>query len=108
VQAARAAGVPVLAANVPRRIAARVARNGSQALEQMSDEERAWVARELRDEPGEYRERFDEVMRQMAGGHGGGGHGGGGDHGPAPRFDQMFAAQALKDDTMAESIVDFL
>jgi uncharacterized iron-regulated protein len=81
-------GHPVVAANVYRPIASRVARQGLGAS--AGD---TWAARTVSAPPsGEYRRRFDEVM---------GGHGGDVD---SKILDNVFAAQCVKDDTMAESI----
>lgn len=86
VEFARAQGFPVIAANVYRPIASRVARLGLFAG--IGD---PWAARTVDTSPGEYRRRFEEVMT--------------GDH-PVPEstMDRVFAAQCIKDDTMAESI----
>lgn len=90
VELARERGYPVLAANVYRPIAARVARKG--LLAGLGD---PWAARRVDASDGEYRRRFEEVMT--------------GDHGVEPEvMDRVFAAQCMKDDTMAESIADAL
>ncbi len=81
-------GFPVIAANVYRPIASRVARQGLAA-----SAGNTWAARTVSAPPsGEYRRRFDEVM---------GGHG---DSVDSTILDNVFAAQCVKDDTMAESI----
>ena len=46
VEFAKAKGYPVIAANIPRRLASSLARKGKAALEELSDTERAYVARE--------------------------------------------------------------
>jgi len=86
VEFARAGGHDVLAANVYRPIASRVAREGVDSA--LGD---IWAATTVDASPGEYRDRFDAVMS---------GHG---DVDPE-RMDRFFAAQCIKDDTMAESI----
>lgn len=86
VEFARAQGYEVLAANVYRPLAARVAREGLGTA--MND---VWAAASVDAGPGPYRDRFDEVMS---------GHGGMED----AVMDRIFAAQCIKDDTMAESI----
>ncbi len=84
-------GFAVLAANVYRPIAARVAREGLSAG--LGD---PWAARHVSaPQEGEYRRRFNKVM---------GVHG---DDDPG-RSDSIFAAQCVKDDTMAESIAQAL
>jgi uncharacterized iron-regulated protein len=93
VEFARSHGLPVLAMNVPRRYAGRVAMMGEAGLSGLSDSERLWSANELKALDNGYKERFMDLM--------------GGDR-PAPmaRMDpeNLYKAQCLKDDTMAESI----
>ena len=90
VEFARREGLPVIAANVPRPLARRVARKG---LEDVRSELHA--PREVLPEPGPYRERFVQVM---------GGHGGMQD----AVMERVFASQVIKDEAMAESIADHL
>ncbi len=98
VELARERRWPVLAANVPRRIASRVARGGLSALDSLPAEERAFAAADVRCPRDAYRARFAKAMEGM------GGHGA-----PQPDADaaleRMYAAQCIKDETMAESIV---
>ncbi len=95
---ARELDVRVLAANAPREHATRVGRGGADLLESSVFAPR-WV--ELSDP--EYRQRFDAAL----GGGGGGGHGAGGglDEATLQRF---FAAQVLRDASMAETVVDHI
>ncbi len=86
VEFAREGGHDVLAANVYRPVASRVAREG---LDSVMGE--VWAAAAVDASPGEYRDRFDAVMS---------GHGGVDEE----VMDRFFAAQCIKDDTMAESI----
>ncbi len=86
VEFAREGGHDVVASNVYRPIASRVARQG---LDSAMGE--VWAAASVDVSPGEYRDRFNEVMS---------GHGGM----DAEVMDRFFAAQCIKDDTMAESI----
>lgn len=86
VEFAREGGHDVLAANVYRPVASRVARQG---LDSAMGE--VWAASSVDTSPGEYRDRFDAVMS---------GHGGMDE----AVMDRFFAAQCIKDDTMAESI----
>ncbi|MEM1449270.1 MAG: ChaN family lipoprotein [Planctomycetota bacterium] len=90
VEMARERGFEVVAANCYRPIASRVARRG--LAEGAGD---AWAARSVDVSKGEYRDRFDDVM---SGGHGG--------SMPSTALDNIYAAQCIKDDTMAESIAD--
>jgi uncharacterized iron-regulated protein len=96
-------GVHVIAGNIPRRLANRIFRQGVESFEEFTEEERAWSAREMRAEPGKYRDKFMRTMRGM-----GGGHGHGDDSEADARLESMYASQAIKDDTMAESIHDWL
>ena len=86
-----------LAMNVPRRYANRVAVMGEAALGALSDSEKVWVARQLKPLNDEYKKRFIQEM-------------GGARPGPMMRFnpENLYKAQCLKDDTMAESIAEFL
>ena len=91
VRLARRHGLEVLAANVPRPLAGRVAREG---LEAVAGERH--VPRKVHAGPGPYRGLFAQAM---------------GGHGPGlepEALDRYFAAQCLKDDAMAETIADYL
>lgn len=90
---ARARKLPVLASNVPRPLAAAVALEGVGALDALPADHRWLFARHTTIADGPYRKRFDDTMHAHAG---------------ADRLDRYFAAQCLKDDTMAESIADAL
>jgi uncharacterized iron-regulated protein len=95
IELSREYGVPVLAGNIPRRLANRIFREGVEAFDEFTEEEKSWSARKLRADHGPYRDKFMRTMSQMGSGHG-------------ERLDSMYAAQAIKDDTMAESITDWL
>jgi uncharacterized iron-regulated protein len=93
--------VPVIGANIPRPLASRVAKEGlDAALASFTPEERSWAAQSATAPRDAYFESFREVM---SGAEGGGAHGGG-----MPMTDEMiyqiYQAQCIKDDTMAESI----
>ncbi len=90
VEWAKQNGVPVIAANVPRRLASKVAKEGLAAV--AGD---PLTAREVSAPEDLYWEAFKAEM---------GSHMGAG--GDATR--RFYEAQCLKDDTMAESIADFL
>lgn len=97
VERAKAGGWPVIAANVPRRIAAAVSKTGKGALDQLSETDRAFAARELQCPFDGY---FDRFVKSM------------GSHpGPPQTPDEQRAtterfywSQCVKDETMAESI----
>lgn len=90
VELARERGWSVIAANCYRPIASRVAREGLG-----SAAGNPWAARRVDAGPGPYRDLFEAAM---------------GDHAQqmGSRMDRFFAAQCIKDDTMAESIARFI
>lgn len=88
---ARSNHIPVVAGNVPREIARRVAKGEEPTLE-----DRRFLPRTTTAPADRYRELFVEAM---------GGHAGTGDPGAIDRY---YASQCLKDDAMAEAIVDAL
>ena len=86
--------IPVLASNVPRYIASKVAKNGPGVLKSLSLKERNFVADTVFFENPEYRERFYNTMAHIN----------------MPGFtssmrENYYRAQCLKDATMAESII---
>lgn len=90
VEYAKQNGLVVLAANAPRKLAAQVAKEGVAAVAGNPD-----VARETSAPEDEYWEAFLEAMK--------------GHPGTSPEsMQRMYAAQCVKDDTMAESITDYL
>lgn len=86
--------LPVIAANIPRPLASRITQEGFEAAwESYTAEEQQWVARETSHQQDMY---WDIFSSMMSGGHG-------------MQMDvevvmKYFAAQCIKDDTMAESI----
>jgi uncharacterized iron-regulated protein len=92
VEFAKRQGWPVLAANVPRPLAARVSRGGLEALDTLPAPERALVAADLSCPRDRYHARFAETMGSHPGL----------DEAMITRF---YYAQCVKDETMAESIV---
>jgi uncharacterized iron-regulated protein len=103
VELAKSKGWPVIAANVPRPLASMVSHVGLAAVDTLTGGRRALVAADLQCPKDKYYQNFVEVM--------GGGHGGG----PQPTAaaaspmqsmtDLFYQAQCIKDETMAESIV---
>lgn len=97
VEIARAAGWPVVAANVPRRLASEVARSGLAALDRVGPADRTLAAADLACPLDGYFERFASSMTEHAGADG------------TPAMDQAtveryYLSQCVKDETMAESI----
>ena len=103
VELARARGWPVVASNIPRRMASAISRGGLGVLDTMSAQDRAYAARDHSCSRDAYYTRFAETMT---------GHGAG--NGPASAADsavmrsmtdRFYEAQCAKDEAMAESIV---
>lgn len=95
---ARANGLQCIAANVPRRLAGKAARSGETFCETLSEEELSYIAEELNIPAGKYRNNFFQTMA------------GNGMHGSADDvafMDNLYLAQCLKDDTMAEAILKY-
>jgi len=92
VEWARAEGVPVIAANIPRPLARKVSRGRWEELGVIGNSNSPWA---LNVEEPAYRARFEEAM---------GNHGGT----ESADLDDWFAAQCVKDDRMAEAIAAHL
>jgi uncharacterized iron-regulated protein len=99
VEMARAEGWPVIAANVPRRVASSVAKSGLAALDTLTPVERSWVAADVTCPKDAYFDRFAATM---------GGHDGPGAKTSAEEqratTERYYFSQCVKDETMAESI----
>ena len=95
VELARARGWPVIASNVPRRIASAVGRGGLAVLDTLPALERSYAARENVCPKDRYYELFIEAM---------GGHSAGDASASQAMADRFYEAQCVKDETMAESI----
>ncbi len=105
VELAKARGWPVVAANVPRPMASAVGRKGLAALDTLTAVERGWAARDIECPRDAYHQRFLETMK----GHGAGGAApAAGDTLPTAVAERFYLAQCIKDETMAESIVNAL
>ena len=105
VEVARVHGWPVIAGNVPRRIASAVAKKGLAVLDTMSRTERSYAAAQNQCPIGDaYYKKFAETMT----GHGaGGGPPTAGDASAMAKMTDLFyEAQCVKDETMAESIAN--
>jgi uncharacterized iron-regulated protein len=89
----------VVAANVPRRIAADVAKSGRPAVDSLSKADRSLAAADLQCPHDAYYDRFAEQM-------GGGAHQSGSAPGASAETttERYYWAQCIKDETMAESI----
>lgn len=100
VEFARAREWPVIAGNVPRRLASLVSRGGLAALDTLPAEQRRLVATDISCPRDDYWKRFKETMGDMSG------------HGMQLSAEQLeatvwriYEAQCIKDETMAEAIV---
>jgi len=93
VEFARQRRWPVVAANVPRRIAADVAKLGKPAVDSLNTTERSFAAADLQCPHDTYFDRFAEEM---------GGHQSGSS--ADNTTERYYWAQCVKDETMAESI----
>ena len=101
VELARANGWPVLASNVPRRIASAVSRGTLKALDSLASGDRAFAARDISCPRDKYYERFASEMS----GHSAGGVATAPDSTATAMTNRFYEAQCVKDETMAESIV---
>ncbi len=113
VEYAKEHGLTVIAANAPEDVVRCVGLEGAAFLERMSPDQRRWVAAILNTGPGAYRDKFMGFVQGDAA------HGGdpdaakedGEDATPQPPSEgamRSYAAQVTRDDTMAESIADYL
>lgn len=94
IEFAKAHQIPVVASNVPRRIASDVSKTGLSMVNDLGPD-RALAARDIHcPATGAYYERFREAMS------------GGGHADTSATTDRFYFAQCLKDETMAESIAD--
>jgi uncharacterized iron-regulated protein len=107
VEYAKERGLPVIAANAPANIVRCVGQDGPEGLMKLAPGKRAFAAAELHLEAGPYRDKFFRFLDES------------GSHGPDQKAVdasgqptqgalRAFAAQAVRDDTMAESIFLFL
>lgn len=88
---AKGANMTVIAANAPREIVRCISQEGPDYLQRLPTNERDWVAKKLTLDDDAYKARFMENRH----------------HGQAPS-EQQFAAQTTWDDTMADSINQYL
>jgi uncharacterized iron-regulated protein len=104
VEIAKENKLPVIAANIPRKYASMYASGGMTAINKLPKEERHLVTRDIKIENDEYLERFYKIMLQNMGL----------DTNMNLKPNQentlylYYGAQVIKDETMAESIYDFL
>ncbi len=104
VEIARAEKWPVIAANVPRRLASETAKTGRSGINGLGPDDRALVARELECPLDAYFERFSESM----GGHPASGSDAVSADERKATNERYYFSQCVKDETMAESIAGAL
>jgi len=98
IEFARENGLHVIAANIPRRLASMVAKGGIESWESLPDEDKAFLPREYKFLDDDYKEYFFATMQ---------------DNPMMGRMrtkigmDNLYYAQCVKDEKMAESIADF-
>jgi len=92
VEFAKAQHLPVIAANAPKPLVSCVGQEGPAWLDKLPANRRSQLARELTLGDDGYRQKFMASMH----------------HGDADGNARRFAAQTSWDDTMAESMVDYL
>jgi len=91
----------VIASNIPRRYAAMISKLGMNALDSLSMEEKEFVAKKHNVIDDEYKKRFIQTMKSnMA-------HSEKMPMGMKMNLETIYAAQCIKDDTMAESILKY-
>ena len=104
IELARVRGWPVVAANVPRRLASAVSRAGLAAVDTMAAADKRWLAKSHtcpRDD--EYFRRFSDQMKE---------HGSGGPSSPSDTAalrdmtSRFYDAQCVKDEAMGEAVAD--
>ena len=107
VELARVHGWPVIAGNVPRRIASAVSRRGLAVLDTMAKVERAYAAADNQCPKGDA--YYTKFAQTMTGHSAGGGPPTAADASAMARMTDLFyEAQCVKDETMAESIANAL
>jgi uncharacterized iron-regulated protein len=100
IEFAKKHNLPVIAANIPRRYASRLSKQGYEALLNLPENEKQYFAEHLTVLEDEYQENFFASMKANFGGKF--------PPGMEKRIYNMYMAQSFKDDTMAESIHKFL
>ncbi len=91
----------VVAANIPRRYASMISKLGLNALDSLSVEEKKFITKKHKVFEDEYKNIFIQTMKNnMA-------HSSRMPKGMMMNLDRIYAAQCIKDDTMAESILQY-
>lgn len=104
VEYAKANDLPVIASEAPNMVVRCVGRQGPSFLESLPADKSHWAAATLRLPDGPYRDRFID----FAGGNAGHGEAASEEDTVSEAVLRSFAAQVTRDETMAESIVQYL
>ena len=99
VEYARANHLPIVASNVPRRIASDVSKTGMSVVDGIGNDRRLVAGAPLCPTSGDYYERFAEMMGDHPAGEGAAAD-------TAARNERFYFAQCLKDETMGESVAE--
>ncbi|WP_299021400.1 ChaN family lipoprotein [uncultured Photobacterium sp.] len=92
VEFARQNQLDVIAANAPKSVVRCISKHGAEYLDRLPEIERKWVAESLTLTDDAYHQKFTASMH----------------HGDEAKTQRQFAAQTAWDDTMAESMVNYL
>lgn len=92
IEFAKRADIAVIAANAPRKIVRCVGRQGVDYLNKLDSKQRRFVAESINTDDSLYKEKFMASMH----------------HGESEQTEKQYAAQMTWDETMAESIVNYL
>lgn len=92
VELAKIQNSDVIAANAPKHIVTCIGRQGINYINKLDPQQRSFIAKEIDTSPSLYKERFMQSMH----------------HGTASKNEKLYAAQVTWDETMAESIVNYI
>ncbi|UYI46249.1 ChaN family lipoprotein [Vibrio natriegens] len=92
IEFAKRADIAVIAANAPRKIVRCIGFNGVDYLDKLDSKQRGFVAATINTDDSQYKDKFMASMH----------------HGKPEQTEKQYAAQMTWDETMAESIVDYL
>ncbi|WIE04108.1 ChaN family lipoprotein [Vibrio fluvialis] len=92
IELAKQQKIAVIAANAPKSVVRCIGRYGAAYLEQLKPDERLQVAAQINTQDSVYKQQFMASMH----------------HGTSQQTENQFAAQVTWDETMAESIVNYL
>lgn len=92
VELAKMQNSDVIAANAPKHIVTCIGRQGINYINKLDAQQRSFIAKEIDISPSLYKERFMQSMH----------------HGTASKNEKLYAAQVTWDETMAESIVNYI